>query len=136
MVGATPEVKKVRSRWDETPQVGGVGGATPLVGVTPVGGADLATPMTGQIGIGVTPEQMNELRFQKEVDERNRPWADEELDALFPPDGYEILEPPASYKPLVTRRLPVARLNIRSRLKSPRRRTTSRRLRRRAGCLL
>ena len=102
MVGATPEVKKVRSRWDETPQVGGGIGATPLVGITPVGGADLATPMTGQIGIGVTPEQMNELRFQKEVDERNRPWVDEELDALFPPDGYEILEPPASYKPLVT----------------------------------
>ena len=102
VVGATPEVKKVRSRWDETPQLGGAAGATPLVGITPVGGADLATPMTGQIGIGVTPEQMNELRFQKEVDERNRPWVDEELDALFPPDGYEILEPPASYKPLVT----------------------------------
>ena len=32
-------------------------------------------------------EQMNEMRFQREVDERNRPWTDEELDAVFPSDG-------------------------------------------------
>jgi splicing factor 3B subunit 1 len=108
--GATPAVgetpgKKVRSRWDETPLVsGGAGGATPMVGnfQTPLGGADMATPMTGQIPIGMTPEQMNDYRFQKEVDERNRPWVDEELEALFPPEGYEILNPPEAYKPLMT----------------------------------
>ena len=42
------------------------------------------------------------MRFQKDVDERNRPWDDAELDALFPTEGYEILQPPASYKPLQT----------------------------------
>jgi splicing factor 3B subunit 1 len=106
--GATPAVgetpgKKVRSRWDETP-MGAGSGATPMVGnfQTPLGAADMATPMTGQLPVGMTPEQINDWRFQKEVDERNRPWVDEELDALFPPEGYEILEPPASYKPLTT----------------------------------
>ena len=106
-VGATPVVgeKKVRSRWDETPvaQTPGGGGVTPMVGMsapTPMGGAGMETPMTGQIPM--TPEMMNEMRFQKDVDERNRPWTDEELDALFPTDGYEILQPPASYKPLET----------------------------------
>mmetsp|Transcript_1821 Transcript_1821/g.4048 ORF Transcript_1821/g.4048 Transcript_1821/m.4048 type:complete len:1229 (-) Transcript_1821:173-3859(-) len=104
--GATPVVggeKKVRSRWDETP-VANVGGATPLIGATPVGGLGMETPMPSQLGgsVGMTPEQMNEMRFQRDVDERNKPWVDEELDALFPTEGYEILEPPASYKPLQT----------------------------------
>ena len=60
----------------------------------------METPMTGQIPM--TPEMMNEMRYQKDVDERNRPWTDEDLDALFPPEGYEILQPPSSYKPLET----------------------------------
>ena len=101
--GATPLVggeKKPRSRWDETPVIGG---ATPMVGMsaeTPMGAAGMATPMPGQVPM--TPEMMNEMRFQKDIDERNRPWNDEELDALFPTEGYEILQPPASYKPLET----------------------------------
>ena len=60
----------------------------------------METPAVGQIPM--TPEQMNELRFQKDVDERNRPWDDAELDALFPTEGYEMLQPPATYKPLQT----------------------------------
>uniref|UniRef100_A0A7S0DZM5 Splicing factor 3B subunit 1 domain-containing protein n=1 Tax=Hanusia phi TaxID=3032 RepID=A0A7S0DZM5_9CRYP len=96
---ATPggSEKKVRSRWDETPVM--LGGATPLVGATPFGGIDMMTPSHLS---ALTPEQLQELRFQRDVDDRNRPWVDEELDALFPPEGYEILEPPASYKPLQT----------------------------------
>lgn len=103
-MGETPG-KKVRSRWDETPVVNsGIGGATPMMSgnmQTPMGAADMATPMVGG-QTGMTPEQMHDMRFQKEVDERNRPWEDHELDALFPADGYEILEPPSSYKPLIT----------------------------------
>lgn len=92
---ATPggSEKKVRSRWDETPVM--LGGATPVVGATPYGGIDMMTPSHLS---ALTPEQLQELRFQRDVDDRNRPWVDEELDALFPPEGYEILEPPASYK--------------------------------------
>ena len=58
----------------------------------------METPAVGSIPM--TPEMMNEIRFQKDVDERNRPWVEEELDALFPTEGYEVLQPPASYKVL------------------------------------
>jgi len=49
----------------------------------------------------MTPELANRLRWEREMAERNRPLTDEELDAMFP-EGYKILEPPASYVPLRT----------------------------------
>ncbi|KAL6069564.1 U2 snRNP component prp10 [Balamuthia mandrillaris] len=104
--GATP---RKRSRWDETPVVGAAGaGATPVVGsaayggATPVGNfANIQTPTPGQLRL-MTPEQMHAMRWEKDVDERNKPWTDEELDALFPSEGYIILEPPPSYQPIRT----------------------------------
>ena len=71
----------------------------------------------------MTPEQMQAWRWEQELDERNRPLSDEELDALFPQDGYkvlhlvvlssscdaflflllfQILTPPANYQPIRT----------------------------------
>jgi splicing factor 3B subunit 1 len=50
----------------------------------------------------MTPEQMQTWRWEKELDERNRPISDEELDALFPQEGYKILKPPANYQPIRT----------------------------------
>ncbi|KAK1264328.1 hypothetical protein QJS04_geneDACA008358 [Acorus gramineus] len=114
---ATPTPKRQRSRWDETPAT--MGGATPMSGatpsgatpsaaytpgVTPVGGMDLATPTPGAINLRgpLTPEQYNLLRWEKDIEERNRPLTDEELDAMFPQEGYKILEPPASYVPIRT----------------------------------
>ena len=38
----------------------------------------------------MTPEQVQAWRWEKELDERNRPLSDEELDALFPQDGYKV----------------------------------------------
>ena len=49
----------------------------------------LATPSAGQLG-SMTPEQMQAWRWEKELDERNRPLSDEELDALFPQEGYKV----------------------------------------------
>jgi splicing factor 3B subunit 1 len=58
--------------------------------------AGLMTPVGGMpLGL-MTPEQTQALRVQTEIDERNRPLSDEELDAMFPQDGYKILEAPAS----------------------------------------
>ena len=55
----------------------------------------LATPSPGQLG-AMTPEQMQAWRWEKELDERNRPLTDEELDALFPQEGYKVrYTPPA-----------------------------------------
>ncbi|KAK6911170.1 Splicing factor 3B subunit 1 [Dillenia turbinata] len=109
---ATPTPKRQRSRWDETPAT--MASATPLPGatpaaaytpgVTPVGGVELATPTPGAINLRgpITPEQYNLLRWEKDIEERNRPLTDEELDAMFPQEGYKILEPPASYVPIRT----------------------------------
>ncbi|XP_057718978.1 uncharacterized protein LOC130933398 [Arachis stenosperma] len=107
---ATPTPKRQGSRWDETPAT--MGRATPLPGttpaaaytpgVTPAGGFGLATPTPGQLRGSVTPEQYNLLRWERDIEERNRPLTDEELDAMFPQEGYKILEPPASYVPIRT----------------------------------
>ena len=59
------------------------------------------TPTAGQLA-SMTPEQMQTWRWEKELDERNRPISDEELDALFPQEGYKILKPPANYQPIRT----------------------------------
>ncbi|KAI8371733.1 splicing factor 3B subunit 1 [Radiomyces spectabilis] len=82
-----------RSRWDATP----VG-----VTATPVGGLGMMTPTPSQNFIPATPEAMSNLRWERELDVRNRPLSDEELDAMFPTTGYKILEPPAAYQPIRT----------------------------------
>uniref|UniRef100_A0A182J3Z3 Splicing factor 3B subunit 1 domain-containing protein n=1 Tax=Anopheles atroparvus TaxID=41427 RepID=A0A182J3Z3_ANOAO len=122
--GTTPASKR-RSRWDETPSnatpsamtpsiamtptphgaAGTPGHATPLLtpgGTTPIGhkAMAMATPTPGHLA-AMTPEQLQAYRWEKEIDERNRPFTDEELDVMFPP-GYKILPPPAGYIPIRT----------------------------------
>ncbi|KAL1137623.1 hypothetical protein AAG570_009319, partial [Ranatra chinensis] len=114
----TPSASKRRSRWDETPTAGG--GATPAGGMTPSTPATavatplmapsvtptgqkamtMATPTPGHL-MTMTPEQLQAYRWEREIDERNRPLTDEELDSMFPP-GYKILNPPAGYVPIRT----------------------------------
>ena len=90
-------VSKKRSRWDETPDVATSTGMSGGFTATPVGGVGMATPVPGQ-------EQMTsqQIRTSQEMLERNRPLTDEELDAMFPSEGYKIVEPPASYVPIRT----------------------------------
>lgn len=126
----TPSASKRRSRWDMTPSattpapgsatpMGGatpsftpshpsmtpIGGMTPG-GATPIGSAAMSMKTPAKPMIPMTPEQMSIYRFEKDIDDRNRPLNDEELDALFPV-GYKILAPPPGYAPLrtVTRNL-------------------------------
>lgn len=104
-----------RSRWDQTPALGG--GATPALApgvtpsffsaATPAVGAPGATPLLGMEtpslsalggagaggpGVPMTPEAYQEMRLQREMWERNRPLSDEELDAMLPgeKDGYKV----------------------------------------------
>ncbi|KAJ3124045.1 Splicing factor 3B subunit 1 [Nowakowskiella sp. JEL0407] len=97
---ATPKVPSTpggkRSRWDETPVAAQFGGATP------VGNLGMMTPTPGQLQIPMTPEALNAQRWEREVDYRNRPLSDEELDSILPASGYKILEPPTSYTPIRT----------------------------------
>ncbi|RKP05409.1 armadillo-type protein [Thamnocephalis sphaerospora] len=95
MAGATPK----RSRWDETPAGVPAGMA---YGATPVGGLGMATPVAGQAAGAMTPEVAQQMRWERELDERNRPLTDEELDAMLPSAGYKILEPPTGYVPIRT----------------------------------
>merc|ERR1719355_300766 len=61
----------------------------------------MATPMGLTPNFNaMTPEQMQAWRFDREMDERNAPMTDEELDARFPATGYEIVRPPANYQPI------------------------------------
>jgi len=115
---ATPTPKRNRSRWDETPATVGSatpsmagmtpGGATPnyTPGMTPMGAMGMETPSASQIAarmnVPLTPEQYNTARWEREIEERNRPLTDHELDAIFPAEGYQILDPPASYVPIRT----------------------------------
>ncbi|XP_067015004.1 splicing factor 3B subunit 1 isoform X2 [Anabrus simplex] len=124
----TPSASKRRSRWDETPSSqltpGGMTPQTPGTphtlqgtphgtphatpslmtpsGVTPTGpkAMAMATPTPGHLAT-MTPEQLQAYRWEREIDERNRPFSDDELDAMFPP-GYKILTPPAGYIPIRT----------------------------------
>ncbi|KAM9804690.1 LOW QUALITY PROTEIN: splicing factor 3B subunit 1 [Neosynchiropus ocellatus] len=99
----TPGASKRKSRWDETP-ASQMGSSTPLLtpGKTPIGtpAMNLSTPATGHL-VNMTPEQLQAWRWEREIDERNRPLTDEELDAMFP-EGYKVLPPPAGYMPIRT----------------------------------
>jgi len=78
-----------RSRWDETPAAS-----------NDLEKSILSTPGT----VEATPSRAETIhqRWQAEIDERNRPLSDEELNAIFPSTGYTILEPPANYVPIRT----------------------------------
>lgn len=90
-----------------TPQTGGEtpGGMTPG-GMTPGG----STPV-GAKAMGMQTPAPGTKRFSSqaqlahdwavEIDERNRPLTDEEIDAMLPP-GYKVLDPPAGYQPVRT----------------------------------
>jgi len=108
--GETPVagVKK-RSRWGETPvnstltnEFARAPGGAP--------GGPLATPMHlaseqwKERLASMTPDQLQALRVEAEIAARNQPFTDEELDAILPgeKDGYVILVPPESYKPIRT----------------------------------
>ncbi|KAI8968268.1 splicing factor 3B subunit 1 [Mycotypha africana] len=98
-VEATPRATTKRSRWDATPVAGAA--TTTAPSATPIGGFGMMTPTPGQLA-QINPEAANALRWERELDVRNRPLSDEELDAMFPTTGYKILEPPAGYQPIRT----------------------------------
>lgn len=108
--GAAPP-KKTRSRWDQTPAAVTTDSATPRKSrwdQTPVASNGVATPMIN-VQFGQTPLHPNGTNGlallggeMSELDKRNRPLSDEELDAQLPTEGYEIVPPPAGYAPIRT----------------------------------
>jgi splicing factor 3B subunit 1 len=96
--GATPGGSKKRSRWDETP-VAGPNGVMGTPSATPSSVYGMSTPAYAS---QMTPEIAQRMKWEAEVEERNRYLTDEELDAMFPTTGFRILDPPASYIPIRT----------------------------------
>ncbi|CAD7949047.1 unnamed protein product [Amoebophrya sp. A25] len=104
--------KRKRARWDETPSEGvqvadpnatpNMAGKTPDLGDTPdarfMGAEETPVGLTPNFG-EMTPDQLQQWRFAREIDERNKPMTDQELDEIFPP-GYEVVTPPANYAPV------------------------------------
>lgn len=81
--------KNRTTNWDSKTPVGftpgGMGDATP----TTIGGG--ATPTPNQYGlVGLTPEKLQIIRWEKELDERNKPLTDEMLDNMLPREGYIV----------------------------------------------
>jgi splicing factor 3B subunit 1 len=87
-----------QSKWDQTPV--STGAATPVSygGATPIGGAGSMTPTPSQLA-QTNPDLYNQWKVEQDIDYRNRPLTDEDLDQMLPSQGYEIMEPPAGYVP-------------------------------------
>ncbi|CAG8496453.1 9254_t:CDS:10 [Diversispora eburnea] len=91
-----------KSRWDETPRTTDDEMDTPRKrsrwDVTP----QVSTKKSRWDETPTHPTVQMAQRWEKDLDARNRPLSDEELDAMFPATGYKILEPPAGYVPIRT----------------------------------
>lgn len=85
-----------RSRWDESPAGETKHHASPAVVAGGGGGGKLA-PVVPSMAAPMTIDALHAARAQRSLDERNRPLSDEDLDALLPTSGYQIVEPPAGY---------------------------------------
>lgn len=95
-VEATPSRR--RSRWDETPTP-----AKSALASAERAAAAVATPSIGTVDMSqMTPALAKQQRLERQLNEKNRPLTDEELDAMLPSEGYRILEPPANYRPIRT----------------------------------
>ena len=62
----------------------------------------LAAQHMAAANVPMTPEQYNAMRWEREVEARNAPLTDEDLDLMLPSEGYKILPVPDSYVPIRT----------------------------------
>ena len=54
------------------------------------------------VQVPMSAEAYQAAKWEREIEERNRPLSDEELDAILPPEGFKVLEPPGNYQPIRT----------------------------------
>ncbi|KAM0712429.1 hypothetical protein Q7P37_011525 [Cladosporium fusiforme] len=106
IISSEPKAAKKKSRWDSTsaPQTAeSTNGESEAPKrrskwdvAGPTGGVD-ATPAPGA-GSAASAQQV--MPFGTDVNSRNAPISDEELDELLPSEGYQILIPPPGYEPV------------------------------------
>ena len=116
---ATPTPSQMNKKWDETPVMTNTNmfGATPTPGMnfvmptpTPqVGNStmmkDLNNNNSNNINIGfdvraITLENLESLKYDKDIIDRNKPLTDEDINNMLPDEseGYEIVPVPESYQ--------------------------------------
>lgn len=90
---ATPigSISSKKSRWDETPMTSIDDDAQSVTSSTSSIYSDTSHKKSQQ-----------QMRWEAELNERNRPYSDEDLDEILPSTGYRIMEVPADYEPLRT----------------------------------
>ena len=80
----TPTPRRgLKSRWDDKTPIGG----------TPGGFCNM-TPTPGRMKPSLSrmiPERLRMLRWEKEVQDRNRPLSNEELSQILPSNDYELI---------------------------------------------
>ncbi|KXN74492.1 ARM repeat-containing protein [Conidiobolus coronatus NRRL 28638] len=101
----TPVPSSGRSRWDQTPVGGHTEAETPRRSRSRWDETPVAQPVVSNVSstpkpmniANMTPEALNALRWEKDIEYRNRYLSDEELDQMLPSTGFKILDVPAGY---------------------------------------
>ncbi|ETB59139.1 hypothetical protein YYC_03404 [Plasmodium yoelii 17X] len=78
---------------------------------TPILGTNIMTPITPYSG-SVQNNDYIKIKIKNEMDYRNRPLTDEDLDNLLPIDGYEIVKPPEEYETIRKNKLKILFKNM------------------------
>ncbi|CAD2086108.1 splicing factor 3B subunit 1, putative [Plasmodium vinckei brucechwatti] len=135
--------KKKLSRWDKTGDGGGSNinfadsgtinsdmnnMKTPIVSGsrynenmiinTPIVGTNMMTPMTPYLG-SIQNNDYIKFKIKNEMDFRNRPLTDEDLDNLLPSEGYEIVKPPEEYEAIRKNKLKILFKNMKDTATTP-----------------
>lgn len=84
---------KSGSRWDETPSLTDKSTDSSL-------SSGSETPASVISSASLTPSAILQMRADREMARRNKPWTMEDLDAVLPKNGYKILEAPPDYQPV------------------------------------
>ena len=64
--------------------------------------ADFLQGITATPSTPTTPDQIQNMRIQHDIYERNKPLTDPELDDILPSVGFRILDTPKDYEPIRT----------------------------------
>ncbi|SCL98873.1 splicing factor 3B subunit 1, putative [Plasmodium chabaudi chabaudi] len=85
---------------------------------TPIVGTNMMTPMTPYLG-SIQNNDYIKFKIKNEMDFRNRPLTDEDLDNLLPSEGYEIVKPPEEYEAIRKNKLKILFKNMKDTTTTP-----------------
>ncbi|ETW52238.1 hypothetical protein PFUGPA_05851 [Plasmodium falciparum Palo Alto/Uganda] len=66
---------------------------------------NIKTPFTPMVDTSLSTDDLIKIKIKNEIDIRNRPLTDEDLDELLPSEGYEIVQAPEEYEAIRNNKL-------------------------------